>query len=171
MSDSTQIGYRLRIQPTDLSTYPDRAKLVWFDLVVKYGLIAKDRDLAKGLGADGKPMKALHPKTIKYRKSEVGPVHKHAPPLIPALELSRVRALLRGRAHLQSAEFFWGFDSVTGRSFAKILHYAADRGHDVFGLSDAGTAWVRRQALAEWEKWKRAQKETTAAEPRTQRVA
>src|SRR5271166_2415455 len=155
MSDSTQIGYRLRIQPTDLSTYPDRAKLVWFDLVVKYGLIAKDRDLAKGLGADGKPMKALHPKTIKYRKSEVGPVHKHAPPLIPALELSRVRSLLTGRAHSSSAEFWWKFDAVSGASFAEILRFQRNEyGRDVFGLSPQGTAWTLAQATKDWKTWK-----------------
>ncbi len=157
MSDreSTQVGYRLRIQPTDLSTYPDRAKLVWFDLVVKYGLIAKDKDLAKGLGADGRPMKALHPKTIKYRKSEVGPVTKTAPPLIPALELSRVRSLLTGRAHTGSAEFWWKFDSVSGDSFAVILRYQRDEyGRDVFGLSPRGTAWTLTKAMADWEAWK-----------------
>ena len=155
MSDSTQIGYRLRIQPTDLSTYPDRAKLVWFDLVVKYGLIAKDRDLARGLGADGKPMKALHPKTIKYRKSEVGPVTKTAPPLEPALALSRVRSLLTGRAHASSAEFWWKFDPVSGASFAEILRYQRDEyGRDVFGLSPKGTAWTLAQATKDWERWK-----------------
>ena len=155
MSDSTQIGYRLRIQPTDLSTYPDRAKVIWFDLVVKYGLIAKDKDLAKGLGADGKPMKALRPKTIKYRKSEVGPVTKTAPPLIPALELSRVRSLLTGRAHTSSAEFWWKFDSVSGESFAVILRYQRDEyGRDVFGLSPRGTAWTLARATTEWDRWK-----------------
>ena len=155
MSDSTQIGYRLRIQPSDLSTYPDRAKRVWFDLVVKYGLIAKDKDLAKGLGADGKPMRALRPKTIKYRKSEVGPVTKKAPPLIPALELSRVRSLLTGRAHSGSAEFWWKFDSVSGDSFAVILRYQRDEyGRDVFGLSPRGTAWTLARATKDWEAWK-----------------
>ncbi len=155
MSDSTQIGYRLRIQPSDLSTYPDRAKRVWFDLVVKYGLIAKDKDLAKGLGADGKPMRALRPKTIKYRKSEVGPVTKTAPPLIPALELSRVRSLLTGRAHSGSAEFWWKFDSVSGDSFAVILRYQRDEyGRDVFGLSPRGTAWTLARATKDWEAWK-----------------
>src|SRR5208283_5535854 len=155
MSDSTQVGYRLRIQPSDLSTYPDKAKLVWFDLVVKYGLIAKDRDLAKGLGADGKPMKALHPKSIKYRKSEVGPVTKTAPPLEPALAISRVRSLLVGRAHAGSAEFWWKFDAVSGKSFAEILRYQRDEyGRDVFGLSPRGTAWTLAKAMKDWDEWK-----------------
>jgi hypothetical protein len=156
MSDreSTQVGYRLRIQPTDLSTYPDRAKLVWFDLVVKYGLIAKGRDLRRGKDKNG-DTHALAPRTIKYRRSEVGPVTKTAPRGIPALDVSRVMSLLIGRAHTSSAEFWWGFDSVTGESFAKILHYwADDQGHDVFGLSPQGTAWTLAQAAKDWEAWK-----------------
>ena len=92
-------------------------------------------------------------KTIKYRKSEVGPVHPTAPRLIPALNLSRVRSLLTGRAHSSSAEFWWKFDSVTGESFAVILHYAAEAGHDVFGLSPQGTAWVAREATKRWRAW------------------
>jgi len=153
-SESTQIGYRLRIQPADLSTYPDRAKLVWFDLVVKYGLQAKRRDLRRGKDKEG-DIHPLAPRTIKYRRSEVGPVTKTAPRGIPALDLSRVMSLLIGRAHTTSAEFWWGFDSVTGDSFAKILHYwADDQGHDVFGLSPQGTAWTLARAMKDWEAWK-----------------
>jgi hypothetical protein len=152
--ESTQVGYRLRIQPTDLSTYPDRAKLVWFDLVVKYGLVAKRRDLRRGMDKNG-DIHPLAPRTIKYRRSEVGPVVKTAPRGIPALDLSRVMSLLIGRAHTSSAEFWWGFDSVSGASFAEILHYwADDQGHDVFGLSAAGTAWTLARAIADWEAWK-----------------
>jgi hypothetical protein len=170
MSDSSAVGYRIRgIEPTELSTYPDSTKLMFWGFVVKFGLAAKDKELAKGWDKDGKTHR-LSPKTIKYRKSEVGPVHKRAPRLTPALKFSRVRALLRGRAHLASAEFFWAFDSVTGASFAKILRYSAENGHDVFGLSDAGTAWVRDQSLREWETWKRGQGISTAEEP-TKRIA
>ena len=153
---STQVGFRIRgIEPADLSTYPDRIKMMWWDWVVKYGLIAKDKDLAKGLGADGKPMKPLHPYTITHRKSEVGPVHKHAPPLIPALELSRVRSLLTGRAHTTSAEFWWKFDPITGTSFAEILRYQRDEyGRDVFGLSPKGISWTLARATKDWEAWK-----------------
>jgi len=153
---STQVGYRLRIQPPDLSTYPDAAKLVWFGFVVKYGLVAKDKDLARGLGADGNPLKPLRPKSIKYRKSEVGPTFKHAPPLEPSYARSRVRSLLTGRPHTSSAEFWWRFDSHTGRSFAEVLRYQRDEyGRDVFGLSPRGTAWTLAQATKEWERWKR----------------
>ena len=155
MSDreSTAVGYRLRMQPTDLSTYPDRIKLMWFQWVVDLGLEGKDKELARGWDKNGK-VHRLKPKTIRYRKSEVGPVHPGAPRLIPALNLSRVRSLLTGRAHTTSAEFFWRFDSVTGASFAVILHYQADEyGHDVFGLSPQGTAWVAREATKKWRAW------------------
>ena len=101
-------------------------------------------------------MKALHRSTIKYRKSEVGPVTRNAPRGIPALDLSRVMSLLVGRAHASTAEFWWKFDSVSGASFAKILHYwADDQGHDVFGLSPRGTAWTLARATSDWETWKR----------------
>ena len=83
----------------------------------------------------------------------MGPVHPSAPRLTPALNLSRVRSLLTGRAHAQSAEFWWKFDSSSGASFAVILHYAAENGHDVFGLSPTGTAWVERESLKRWRAW------------------
>jgi hypothetical protein len=120
--------------------------------VVDLGLQVKDKELARGWDKNG-VVHPLRPYTIKHRKSEVGPVTKRAPRLIPALELSRVRSLLRGRQHLQSAEYYWAFDSVTGESFAVILHYAAEAGHDVFGLSPTGTAWVAREATKKWRAW------------------
>lgn len=140
------------MQPPDLSTYPDRIKLMWFQWVVNLGLERKDKELARGWDKNG-VIHRLKPKTIRHRKSEVGPVHPNAPRLIPALNLSRVRSLLTGRAHTTSAEFWWKFDSVTGASFAVILHYAAEAGHDVFGLSPTGTAWVAREATRKWRVW------------------
>ncbi len=151
--ESTAVGYRLRLQPPGgLSTYPDRVKLMWFQWVVDLGLVAKDRELARGMDKDGK-IGVLHPATIKHRKSEVGPTTKTAPFLTPSYARSRVRSLLTGRAHTGSAEFWWSFDAVTGRSFARILHYQAENGHDVFGLSPAGTAWVTAEALKRWRAW------------------
>ena len=158
MSDreSSQVGYRLRgIEPPDLARYPDPVKLMFKGWVVDFELTAKDRDLAAGLGADGTPLRPLLPKSIKHRKSQVGPTHKQAPPLEPSYARSRVRSLLRGRAHSNSAEFFWAFDSVTGKSFADILRYQRDEyGRDVFGLSPDGTDWVQAQALKKWNAWK-----------------
>ncbi len=129
---------------------------MWFQWMVELGLDRKLKELRKGWDKDGK-IHPLAPRTIKYRRSEVGPVHKRAPRGIPALDLSRVMSLLTGRAHLTSAEFWWGFDSVTGESFARILHFwANDQAHDVFGLSPAGTAWVQSEALKKWAVWKAA---------------
>ena len=65
MSDreSSQVGYRLRgIEPPDLARYPDPVKLMFQGWVVDFGLTAKDRDLAAGLGADGTPLRPLLPK-------------------------------------------------------------------------------------------------------------
>ena len=163
--ESSQVGYRIRgIEPPDLARYPNSVKLLFWGWVVEYGLVAKDRELAKGLDKDGVPMQALDPQTIKHRKSEVGPTFKNAPPFEPPSARSRVRSLLKGRAHVNSAEFWWGFDSVTGASFAKILiRQRDDYGRDVFGLSPDGTAWVQANALKRWEEWK--------ASPEAERLA
>jgi len=155
--ESTAVGYRLRIEPPGgLSTYPDAVKLMWYQWVVDLALARKDRELAKGMDKNGK-IGVLDPGTIKHRKSEVGPTTKTAPYGTPSYARSRVRSLLTGRAHTGSAEFWWGFDSHTGRSFAVILHYWADEySHDVFGLSVSGTAWVTREAVKKWSAWKAA---------------
>jgi len=154
--DTTEVGYRLRgFGPTDLSTFPDRIKLMYWQWVVDLGLEAKDRDLARGFDKDGN-VHPLSPKTIKYRKSAVGPVTRRAPRLIPALALSRVRSLLTGRAHTTCAEFWWKYDPVTAASFAEVLHFAAAAGHDVFGLSPEETAWVKQEATKKWRAWKAA---------------
>ena len=150
---STQVGFRIRgIEPPELSTFPDRIKLMFWGWVTEAAL-RKDKELARGWDKNGN-VHPLKPKTIRYRKSEVGPVHPNAPRLIPALNLSRVRSLLTGRAHTTSAEFWWRYDAVSGASFAVILHYQADEyGHDVFGLSPTGTAWVAREATKKWRAW------------------
>ena len=142
-----QVGYRIRgIEPPDLLQYPDPVKLMYWGWVVELGLQAKDRDLAAGLDKDGAPLRPLKPESIKHRKSEVGPTFWNAPPLSPGQARSRVRSLLTGRAHLSSAEFWWRFDPITGRSFAEVLIGQRDAyGRDVFGLSPAGTGWVGRR--------------------------
>jgi len=153
---STQVGFRIRgIEPTDLSTYPDRIKLMFWSWVTDTALKVKDKELARGWDKNG-DVHPLSPKTIRYRRSEVGPVHKRAPRLIPALELSRVRSLLTGRAHTTSSELWWKFDAVTGDSFAKILLFAKEKGHDVFGITPAGVARIRSEAMKRWDAWKAA---------------
>jgi len=154
MSDSSAVGFRLRgFGPTDLATYPDSVKKLFWGWVTDAALKVKDRELSRGWDKDGN----VHPlaaRTIRYRKSEVGPVTKNAPRLIPALDRSRVRSLLRGRAHTNSAELYWTFDAMTGDSFAVILHFSAEAGHDVFGISPRGMAQVREQAISRWQAWK-----------------
>ena len=151
-----QLGYRIRgIEPVDLMLYPDPVKLMWWGWVVEFGLRAKDRDLARGLDKDGAPLRLLKPESIRHRKSQVGPTDRYAPPLQPSHARSRVRSLLTGRAHVNSAEFWWKFDPVTGRSFADVLVHQKEQGRDVFGLSSTATAWVQQQAVKRWEAWKR----------------
>ncbi len=153
--DPTAIGFRIRgIGPPDLDLFPPSVRKQYWQWVTDAALKVKDRELAKGWDKDG-AIHPLHPKTIKYRRSEVGPTHKHAPRGIPALNLSRVRVLLRGRAHDNSSELFWTFDWRTGKSFAVILDYwREDQGHDVFGISPGGLAAVQAQALNKWQAWK-----------------
>ncbi len=137
-SESTQVGYRIRgIEPPDLDTrYPEATHKLFWSWVVDLGLKRKDYELARGWNKDGAPMKRLAPGSIKYRKSEVGPTDKHAPPLEPAHALSRVRSLLTGRPHANSAEFWWGFDSVSGESFARILRAQRERSATAATSSD-----------------------------------
>jgi hypothetical protein len=152
--ESTAVGFRIRgIEPTDLGTYPDSVKLLWWGWVLDSALRVKDRELAKGWDKDGN-VHPLKPATIKHRESEVGPTFKRAPRLEPSYARSRVRSLLRGRAHTTSCELFWGFDAVTGASFARVLHFSAEVGHDVFGITPGGIARIRSQALAKWQAWK-----------------
>jgi len=151
----TQVGYRIRgIEPSDLAKYPDAVKKMYRGWVVQFGLRTKDKDLAAGLDKDGSALKPLLPESIKRRKSQVGPTFKDAPPLEPSYARSRVRSLLRGRAQTTSAEFWWTFDAVTGKSFAVVLRGQQKQGRDVSGLSPAGTVWVRAQALRKWKVWK-----------------
>ena len=84
-------------------------------------------------------------------------MHKTAPRGIPAPRpLARHVAPDRASPQ-QSAEFYWKYDPVTAESFAVILHFwADDQGHDVFGLSPEGTAWVTSEATKQWNAWKAA---------------
>ena len=35
-----------------------------------------------------------------------------------------------------------------------ILHFAAEQGHDVFGISPRGTAQIKQEAINKWQAWK-----------------
>jgi hypothetical protein len=131
--------------------------------VVALGLEVKDRELAAGLDAHGRPMHPLSKYTIEHRKSAMGPADPKAPPLTPAYGLSRTRSLLDGRAHDDYALFFWRTDKVTGRQWGQMMGWHRKGGprlppRDVIGLSPAGKAEVKRRA---WEWWAARKREAT----------
>jgi hypothetical protein len=152
-------GYAIRgPEPRGLSGQSAEVRLMFYGWVVELGLKAKDRDLAKGLDKDGKRLKAISPRTRRYRKSAMtasGKGSPKAPPLTPAYERSRTRSLLTGRAYVDRAAFWWKFDAWTGDSWAKILEYQRQQGRDVFGLSPASRRRVMAEAFARYAKWER----------------
>src|SRR5215218_703390 len=86
---------------------PVELRRAFWRAVVELGLEAKDRDLARGLDAHGRQMAAISSYTRKHRRSAMGHADPNAPPLTPAYGLSRTRSLLRGRAMVDHAEFYW----------------------------------------------------------------
>jgi GNAT superfamily N-acetyltransferase len=151
-------GYKIRgIEPPDLASYPPPVRKQFWQWVVDAGLKRKDKELSEGLNKDGKPLRGISKETRKHRRSAMTPSGKgdpKAPPLIPGWQKSRTRSLLAGKAHATYAEFYWRYDAYTGASWSEVLTYQAEKGRDVFGLSDRGTAWVEAQALRKWEAWK-----------------
>lgn len=149
-------GYSIRGgEPPDLRRQSESVRLMYWGWVMELALKAKDRDLARGLDKDGKPLRRISAATRRHRHSEMTPTGKGdptAPPLEPGRRLSRVRSLLTGRAFADRAEFWWKFDPFTGESFAKILEYQKEEGRDVFGLSPRALKRVVSQA---WEKYRR----------------
>ena len=153
-----QNGYKIRgIEPPDLKDYDQSTRKLYWSWVVEFGLKRKDRELSQGLDKDGKPLRPITAATRKHRRSAMTPSGKGdpgAPPLTPALQKSRTRSLLAGKAVSTHADFFWKYDAYTGASWAVVLSYQADRGRDVFGLSQAGIAAVKAQSWAKWARWK-----------------
>lgn len=151
-------GYKIRgIAPPELASYSPAVKKQFWQWVVDAGLKRKDKELSEGLDKDGKPLKPISPETRKHRRSAMTPSGKgapNAPPLTPGFQKSRTRSLLAGRALTTHADFWWRYDAWTGDSWNVVLTYQAQQGRDVFGLSKAGTAWVKRQAWAKWEQYK-----------------
>lgn len=160
MPDTVKIqnGYKIRgIEPPDLASHDPSTRKLYWGWVVELGLRRKDKELSQGLDKNGRPLRPISPYTRAHRKSAMTPSGKGdpgAPPLMPGLQKSRTRSLLNGRAFSTHAAFFWRYDSFTGASWAEVLSYQAAAGRDVFGLSTAGTAWVKVQALKLWDDWK-----------------
>lgn len=156
--NNTATSYKIRgIAPPGLAEQPPAIRKMYWQWVVDYGLKRKDKELAAGLDKDGKPLRPITAQTRKYRRSAMTPSGKgspSAPPLMSAYQLSRTRSLLAGRALTTHAEFYWRFDAFTGDSWGAVLAFQAASGRDVFGLSPAGVAWVKAQALRRWEAYR-----------------
>jgi hypothetical protein len=153
-----QDGYAIRgLLPPALRLAPDSLKLTFWSFVVAEGLKEKDRELARGLDAEGRPLKPISAETRRHRRSAMTPTGKgdpSAPPLTPGRALSRTRSLLAGRAFPDRAEFWWRYDAFTYDSWARILRDQKRKGRDVFGLSPAGLA---RVAARSWQAFARQQ--------------
>jgi hypothetical protein len=166
-----QNGFKIRgIEPPDLAAHDATTRKLFWSWVLEFGLKRKDKELSQGLDKDGEPLKPIDKYTREHRRSAMTPSGNGdpgAPPLTPGFQKSRTRSLLTGRAFSTHAEFFWLYDAWTGASWGVVLSYQAAKGRDVFGLSKAGTAWVKVQAYAKWDRWKAGLVRTVAtAKPR-----
>lgn len=150
-------GYAIRGgAPPGLRRQPPPVREMFWGWVLMAGLRQKDRDLAKGLDKDGKPLRRISAYTRKHRHSEMTPSGRgdpSAPPLEPGRQLSRTRSLLTGRAFPDRAEFWWRFDPFTGDSWARVLYYQKEQGRDVFGLSPAALRRTMAYAWDQYKKW------------------
>jgi len=152
-------GFAIRgIAPPALRGASNEAKLTFWSFVTAEALRQKDRELARGLNKDGRPLRPpISAATRKHRRSMMTPTGKgdpSAPPLMPGRGLSRTRSLLAGKAFTDRSELWWRFDAYTYDSWARILRFQADRypGRDVFGLSPDG---VRIVTARSWERFRR----------------
>src|SRR5262249_20311044 len=93
--------------------------------VLAFGVEEKLSDLAKGLDRYGEELAARAPSTVRHRRSVGGFAEPSAPPLVPALNLSRTMGLLTGAvlAHGEAVEFFWDYDPHTHDTWGRILGY------------------------------------------------
>jgi hypothetical protein len=146
------------IAPPGLSGLPQPMRQQFWQIVAPIALKVKDNELAAGLDAHGDPLRPISPRTRKYRRSAMTPSGKgdpSAPPLMPARQKSRTRALLAARALPTHVELYWRFDPFTGDQWARILTFQRQHGRDVFGVSPDGMRQIRDKAWAEWEAWKK----------------
>lgn len=167
-------GYGIRgLEPPGLAAYPAEIRRQFWGWVGEAGLRQKDKDLARGLDKDGKPLRPISAETRKHRRSAMTPSGRgdpSAPPLEPGWQKSRVRSLLTAKAFEDHCEFWWKYDPHSGDSFARILEGQRAMGRDVFGLSPAGLKRVQAEAWTKWEKWKKGGPVPLTKEPRLQAV-
>ena len=167
-----QNGFKIRgIEPLSVRNAPPSERLIYWGFVAEFLMQRKDRELARGLDKDGKPLKPISERTRKHRRSAMTPSGRGsptAPPLTPAYQKSRTRSLFTARAYSTHVVGFWKFDPWTGRSWGDILDYQAKEGRDVFGLSPDGIVWVKVRADEKWAAHRRGEQ---PAPPKAQAVA
>lgn len=147
------------IAPPD-NTFRDAGEEVhrlYWRYIVEQVLELKDASLAKGLDRFGQRMTGIAASTRArgLARSYTGLGDPDAPPLTPAYGLSRTRALFRGRAYADRAEFFWAYDEVSRQPWGRILGYHREGGphfpvRDVIGLAPADLAEAERRGMAWW---------------------
>jgi hypothetical protein len=124
-------------------------KLAFFRVCRELVLQQFDLQLSRGIGQAGIGLVALSPKTIKYRKSKMGPADPNAPPLTPAHELSRTRSYVDARVMGNAIQVYWR------RGWGRILGYHRDGSRrlpsrDVIGLAPDYKQEVQKQAHFWW---------------------
>ena len=125
-SESTEVGYRIRgIEPPDLVKYPDSVKKMYWQWVVDLGLIAKDRELVRGLTRMANRCGRCVPSRSRGR-AKWGP---HSRPLHRSSHRTArwVRSLDRAGPH-ELRGVLVEVRQCIGRSFATILHYQQEQG-------------------------------------------
>jgi hypothetical protein len=116
-----------------------------------------DRARVRGLDRHGKPLAALAERTIKYRRSAMGPADPKAPPLTPAHDLSRTRSFLKRQQTEAGIWFWWKRHPRAKGSWGKIVWFHAmgmvkgAPARDVMGFSPPELAAIRAR-MARW--WK-----------------
>lgn len=144
-------------EPAGVRKASAQERRLFWQAVAAYVVELKAAELEAGLDRNGEELVALKPRTIKYRRSAMGPADPNAPPLQPAHGLSRTRSLFTVEVSPSANGLvcFWAFDSRTGASWGEILdHHRKGSGalpiRDVFGLSPQSMARLKQRASDWW---------------------
>ena len=152
----------------------ERLRRLFYQELVRVVLRLKAAELAAGLDKNGRPMRAIAPRTAQSRAADVNPVTGRPPyspmgradaalpPLQSTGSLSRTRTLFRGRVTARGAQFYWDDDPHTGRNWGDILKrhaqgffqkfhggWAYVPPRDVIGLSPQSLA-LAEQHMTHW---------------------
>lgn len=142
--------------PAEVAKLPRAERLRYWTLAAEQVLRQKDRDLANGLAADGKPLGRPSERWLRRRRSAMTPDGKgdpSAPLFQPGRGLSRVRSLLKARGYDGYVRVWWAFDPTVGDEWGVVLaHWAAAKGPrwDVLGMPPASIGAARRAAGVLW---------------------